>query len=220
MATPEATHKIYHAHRESQRERILETAKALFLRDGIDNVSLAQIAKGARLSRVTLYEYFPDKQEVAWAVLQQVFGDLSRAEETPGRVDPGTGYEQVERFLLGAVARLESQPENLRYIAVFNFLYAREGSSSRMRGALEQAAPGFYGNLAEIIRGGIADGSLRASLEPALTAAAMSNLIAAVTSRFSLLGAAVEDEYGQPVKALYQEICRNFLQGLRAKPLD
>ncbi len=165
---------------------------------------------------MTLYGYFPDKQEIAWAVLQQVFEDLSRAEERPEKVEGGAGYEQVERLLLGAIEHLETQPENLRYVAVFNFLYAREGSSSRMRGALEQAAPGFYGGLAETIRAGIADGSLRAGLDPALTAAAIGNLIAAVTSRFSLLGAAVEEEYGQPLKPLYLEICKNFLRGLRA----
>jgi AcrR family transcriptional regulator len=41
--------KAYLNHRENQRERILEVAESLFIRDGIDKVNLSFIARTARL---------------------------------------------------------------------------------------------------------------------------------------------------------------------------
>lgn len=35
---------------------------------------------------------------------------------------------------------------------------------------------------------------------------------------FALLGDLVTQEYGQPMLAIYQEICRVFLRGLQSKP--
>ncbi len=71
ISTPE-TSKIYQNHRENQLERILEAAEKLFIRDGIDNVSMETIADAARLARKTLYQYFSNKQEIACAILQNL----------------------------------------------------------------------------------------------------------------------------------------------------
>jgi AcrR family transcriptional regulator len=207
--------KIYQNHRENQRERILETAEKLFIRDGIDSVTIAQIAAAARISRVTLYEYFPDKQEIAWAVFQKVFLELrGPLEQSSSHTE--SGYQKIEKLLLSSVDGLETHREPFRFIALFNFLYAREGSYARMRGTLEGTWPGYYGMPAEWIREGIADGSVRPDLDPGLATAAIFNLMAGMTSRFALLGTTVEEEYGYGVIELFREICRNFLRGIRA----
>jgi AcrR family transcriptional regulator len=210
-------HRYYTNHRENQRERILEVAEKLFLRDGIDSTTLAQIAIAARLTRVTLYQYFPDKKEIAWAVFQKVIDELQAV--MVGELDQtiGNGYDKVERVLLATIKSLETQTDSLRFIALFNFLYAREGSPMRMRGILEQAAmTGKHGSTADLIREGIADGSLRPDLDADLTAASISNLLAGMTSRFALLGTNVEQEFGYKNSELFHEILDNFLRGIRA----
>lgn len=215
MAITAKSKKTYHTHRENQRERILDAARRLFLGDGIDNVTLAAIAKAARVTRVTLYEYFPDKEEIAWGVFQKVIAEISTSPD--GALSPGgNGYQKVERFLLASIARLETHLEQFRFIALFNFLYAREGSSERMRGSLEQAWPGYYGMLSGWMREGIADGSIHPDVDPDLASAAIYNLLAGMTSRFALLGANVEGEFRYESMQLLREICRNYLRGLRA----
>jgi AcrR family transcriptional regulator len=50
---------IYANHRENQREWILEVAENLFIEKGIEKVTIADIATASRLTRATLYRYFP-----------------------------------------------------------------------------------------------------------------------------------------------------------------
>lgn len=209
--------KVYQTHRDNQRERILETAKALFIREGIDRVTLSEIAGGARLSRVTLYEYFPDKQEIAWAVFQKVVAEMRVSLGGQGDQLLGSGYQIIEAFLNRRLELFELYPENLRYIAVFNYLYAREGGSARMRSILEKELPGYYGMPAEWLRAGIADGSIRADIDADLGAASIFNLLSGMDARFSLMGEVVQEEYGYSVVDMYREICKVFLRGIRAE---
>jgi AcrR family transcriptional regulator len=217
MNSQTETHRYYSNHRENQRERILEVAEKLFLRDGIDGITLAQIAIAARLTRVTLYQYFPDKKEIAWAVFKKVIDELQAVMVGELAQATGSGYDKIERVLLSAIKSLETQTDSLRFIALFNFLYAREGSPMRMRGILERAAlTSKNGSIVDFIREGIADGSLRPDLDADLTAASISNLLAGMTSRFALLGTNVEEEYGYKNTDLFREIAVNILRGIRA----
>lgn len=200
--------RTYQHHRENQRERILDVAEQLFIRDGLDGVSVSDIARAARITRNTLYEYFPNKQEVAWAIFQKVVEDGKGASMLPRE---GSGYQRVEGFILRMVGLLETHAEHLRFVVEFNTLYAREGNPSRVR----QMWSGGHAALAEMVRQGIADGSLRPDLDPELLSAAMINLLNAVNSRFALLGDLIGEEYGQPVMEMYREICRAFLRGIQ-----
>ena len=55
-----------------RRSRILEGARAAFLRFGFDRTNLADIAAGAGVSRTALYHYFPGKDEVLRAVVDEL----------------------------------------------------------------------------------------------------------------------------------------------------
>jgi AcrR family transcriptional regulator len=208
--------KTYQHHRESQRERILEAAEKLFIRDGIDHVSISDIATAARISRMTLYEYYPNKQEVAWAIFQKLVEDMHA--DPPGQLlqAEGNGFQRIERTILALLNLLEQHPQHLRFIVEFNSLYAREGNPARVRHIVEQAWPGGHDPLAQMIQQGITDGSLRPDLNPDLLSAAIWNLLNGMNSRFALLGDLISEEYGQPVMEMYREICRAFLRGLQS----
>ena len=60
----------YYGHRERQRDRILMTAEQLFIRDGIDNVSIADIADAVGMTRATIYRYFANGR--CNAVIQKI----------------------------------------------------------------------------------------------------------------------------------------------------
>jgi len=169
---------------------------------------MSDIAREARLTRATLYEYFPNKQEVAWAIFQQM------AENMPAGwlLKPdGSGFERVEHFMFTLAGLLETHPQRLRFIVEFNTIYAREGNPARVRQAWAEGG----GLLAQAIRQGIADGSIRPDLDPDLLSAAIFNLLNALNSRFALLGGLIREEYGQPVEDMYREICRAFLRGIQ-----
>lgn len=210
--------KTYQHHRENQRERILEAAETLFIRNGIDNVNIGNIADAARISRMTLYEYYPNKQEVAWAIFQELLEDMQTDPTGPLLQSEGSGFQRIEHAMLVMIDLLEQHPEHLRFIVEFNTLYAREGNPARVRQIVEQAEPGGYDLFAQMLQQGMTDGSLRPDLDPGLLSAAILNLLNGMNSRFALLGDLIREEYGQPVMDIYREICRAFLRGIQSTP--
>lgn len=207
------TPKVYQAHRDNQVERILEAAEALFIRDGIDNVSMGAIAETARIARKTLYQYFPNKQEIALAIFQK-FLDARYAAFDQNQIPEGSGFQRIEYLVQDMVNMLETYPEHIRFIVEFNTLYAREGNPARVRQAYAYGGDLFT----QWVRQGIQDGSICPNLDPEFLSAAIFNLVSGMNSRFALLGSQIGEEFGKPAAALYREICRIFLRGIQNTP--
>ncbi len=64
--------------REKQllRREILDAARALFIREGYDNVSMRKIAEKIDYSPTTIYLYFKDKQDLLFALCEETFSGL------------------------------------------------------------------------------------------------------------------------------------------------
>lgn len=210
MNSQSATPKIYQAHRTNQLERILEAAEKLFIRDGVDNVSMEAIAKAARITRKTLYQYFSNKMEIALAVIQNVLEKRASGFDYPQPLE-GTGFQRIEAFVQYLMGLLETHTEFFRFLVEFNTLYAREGNASRVRQMFIQGRE----MLVPMILQGKVDGSIRPDVDPEIFSAALLNLISGMHSRFALLGDQIGEEYGHSPMELYSEICRWFLQGIR-----
>ncbi len=58
------------------REVLLETAQTLFEHEGVDNVTMTQIAQSAGVGKGTLYRHFNNKNDVCQALLDQDMRDL------------------------------------------------------------------------------------------------------------------------------------------------
>jgi AcrR family transcriptional regulator len=211
MDTMDQPAKPYLNHRENQRERILEVAEVLFIRNGIEKVNLSAIARAARLTRNTIYEYFPNKQEVAWAILQKIF--TQPRTDFPD-IQESSAIQRIEGFMLRMVSQLQKNPNHARFLVEFNSLYSREITSDRMRQITGRDKGDDY--VLRLIEEGIADGSVRPDLDSALISAAIWNLLSGMNARFSLLGELIQEEYNQPVLTIYHEICRVFLRGMQS----
>lgn len=59
----------------AKRERILEAARNLFLRNGLRGTTMEAIAREARIAKPTLYAHFPDKDAVFLAIVEQLLAD-------------------------------------------------------------------------------------------------------------------------------------------------
>ena len=58
------------AHKEQTRRQILDAAGELFVEFGYSDTALADIAADVGVGRTTLYEYFPDKEEILLALVE------------------------------------------------------------------------------------------------------------------------------------------------------
>ena len=70
--------------KKNKRAAILHAAEKIFVTQGYKKTSVAQIAKEAKASQVTLYKYFPSKIALAREVVIKLITD---------------GYQQSEEYL-------------------------------------------------------------------------------------------------------------------------
>lgn len=66
------------ANKAANRAEILEAASTLFVERGFDGVTIRDIVRGTRLASGTFYNYFPDKEAVFRALIDDQMGELTR----------------------------------------------------------------------------------------------------------------------------------------------
>jgi AcrR family transcriptional regulator len=206
---------IYTNHRENQREWILEVSENMFIQKGIDKVTIADIAAASRLTRATLYRYFASKEQIAQEIFKSVTKGWRDRNEREVWGFQGTGYERLEKFITVFFNYLFQNPREAGFVAELNYLYAKKWSA-------EMFAETMLGNLREdwqfvmdSIQQGMADGSLRRDMDPELMLAAFFNFVSGMISRLGEMGDKVEQEFGRSAQAIFAQICRVFLDGLR-----
>jgi AcrR family transcriptional regulator len=214
-ATSKPPPNTYRAHRERQKRRILDSARALFDEHGIDRVTMAELTAASGVQPSTLYQYFANKDDVVWALLRELMAVEAEYGKQNFREAPNAlaGIEAIFEHMADELAH---HRERVRFIAQFDALYARNWPAERLLQVEAQFAPEGFAFLGELIRRGIADGSLRSDLDPEITMHAVFNTVIATQRRLASLGSKVEIEYGQPVDRLFRETIRVLLLGLRA----
>jgi AcrR family transcriptional regulator len=71
---------------DERRKQLLELGTELFARHGYEELTMAQIAREAGISKALLYHYFSSKQAYFVATLEQAAAELAEATEPdPGR---------------------------------------------------------------------------------------------------------------------------------------
>ena len=209
---------IYANHRETQREWILQVAEDLFIDKGIEKVTIADIAAAARLTRATLYKYFTSKEQMAQEIFRVVTRGWAERDEREVWNVPGSGFEQIERFILSHFNYLFQNPREAQFVAEFNYLYAKEWPVETMMQLLDETLGKERARLLNCVEQGQADGSLRTDSPPELLLAVIFNFNSSLLSRLGEFGTKVEGEYGISVQSIFAQICRVFLDGLKAQP--
>jgi AcrR family transcriptional regulator len=146
--------------RSDIRTRVLHKARERFLMEGVDGASLRRIAEDAGTSIGMIYYYFPTKDDLFLAVVEQVYqvvlADLLTA------LDPSSPVvERIQRLY----ARVGELSEEERMVVR---LVLREAliSSARLDRIVERFQRGHLPLLIRLIGDGMADGTLDASIPP------------------------------------------------------
>jgi TetR/AcrR family transcriptional regulator, cholesterol catabolism regulator len=107
-----------HLDRVEKREALIRVARRLFLEEGFEGTSMAQLARAAGVAPNTLYWYFEDKDAVLLAVLEaalaEALGDYATIVTEPleQQVRWSVGQLMQLRKLISALhARLERSPK-------------------------------------------------------------------------------------------------------------
>jgi AcrR family transcriptional regulator len=214
--SPASSSGPYHAHRERQRRRILAAAEELFDIRGIDRVPIADIVAAAGIRASTLYEYFSNKDEIVWTLVEELMRQSSASVLEAIEATTGPALAKITALLEAFGNELGDHAQRVRFMAQFDAMYARDWSAERLLALEDRLFPGRFEPLSNLIREGIADGSLRPDLDPELTLHSVVNAVVGAQRRLASLGNRVEQEYGQPIEGLFRETVRILLLGLRA----
>lgn len=95
-----------------RRDRIVEAARHLILRNGLRGTTMEAIAREAGIAKPTLYAYFPDKESVYGAIIEALTTELRTAFHAaisvPGDAESRIGnalaakYEVIADLLAGS----------------------------------------------------------------------------------------------------------------------
>src|SRR3954466_1576114 len=91
---------------DERRRRLLELGAELFTRHAYDEISMAQIAREAGISKALLYHYFPSKQDYFVATL------ATGADELRARIEPAPDLPPAEALSAALDASLSWIEEN------------------------------------------------------------------------------------------------------------
>ncbi len=215
MIRPKKIKKLYTAHRRSQREKILEVAEALFIEKGIEPVTMADIAGSSRLTRATIYKYFPNRTKIAFEIYKTIISGWHERNKVEVWNCPGNGFQKVEKFLTSFCNYMLQSPKEIRFVAEFNYRYAKEWPSSQVLVTLQQSLGEDRNLMLKCIRQGISDGSLRQDLDAKLILAVLFNLNTSLLNRLGQMGGKLQDEFGINPDQIMNEIYRMFIDGIK-----
>jgi TetR/AcrR family transcriptional regulator len=140
--------------------RILHAARARFLSDGVDGASLRGIASDARTSIGMVYYYFTTKDELFFAVVEELYVQLLKDLEAAIAPDVPVP-ERIER-VYGRVARLTDEELLVLRLIVREALT----SSTRFARLRQRFQTGHIPLVARLIADGFVGGAFDPKLHP------------------------------------------------------
>lgn len=90
--------RVTEQHKEQRRLEILQAAAAVFKRKGYDQTSMQDVIDETGMSRGGVYLYFTGKEELFWALLEQVHAEHKTGYDALLEKYP-SAWEAVEHFL-------------------------------------------------------------------------------------------------------------------------
>lgn len=123
--------------RDERREQLLAAAAQVFARKGLAATKIADVAAAAGISHGLVYHYFPSKEELFTALVEQIMnGAVWVAQAASGQ--PGTPVERLHWMLSMMLMGMEQQPEF--FLVMIQAVTSEAVPASARQMAMQQAA--------------------------------------------------------------------------------
>jgi AcrR family transcriptional regulator len=142
--------------------RIVHAARRRFLKEGVDGASLRKIASDAGTSIGMVYYYFPNKDDLFFAVVEEVYQGILRditsalANDVPVKERIFRVYDRIGKL------------SNLELAAVQLIVREVLGSSKRLNRLITRFKKGHIPLVLQTLAEGMADGTIDRALPPPL----------------------------------------------------
>jgi AcrR family transcriptional regulator len=182
--------------------RVLEAAMRLVAAGGVRAVTLAAVGEEAGYSRGIVSHHFGSRRALMDAVAREVQGRFAP------RAATGDGLHRVLDLVDAYLGALE---ERHRDAQVFLILWTEAiASDEDLRPVFAERDEAFRSGMADAVRAGVADGSIRADADPAACAVALVGLLRGVGLQRLLT------PHGMDLAAVQEEVAKLLGGGLSA----
>ena len=148
--------------RSDIQPRIIKAARTRFLKDGVDGASLRRIARDARTSIGMVYYYFPSKDDLFFAVVEEIYSKL--LEDWAEALAPGNPPRERLRRLYVRVGKISDDELEVLRLVLREVLV----SSTRLKRLIERFQRGHLPLVFATLADGYADGTIDKAVHPSL----------------------------------------------------
>lgn len=151
--------------RRSRRRAILDAARRLLIKKGIENTSMEDIAAAADYTRRTLYAYYKSRDEILLGIFTE---DLAERRDGQRRAmaEAGTGLEMILVWGKSFYEYARENPHSLHLQIYWDYRgIDRRRIGRRAFREFETVNSGLAADLRDAFQAGISDGSLRPGLD-------------------------------------------------------
>lgn len=205
--------------REATRETIVDAAAGLFLQRGIGPVAMGDIAVAADCTRRNLYRYFAAKEDLVFEVVIRLMEDWNSDQTVAFSQLRGTGLKKTGDFLLTLASHLEHQKPLLRLMGEFDFTFRDDSvfhPSLSVASRFAQAAHITETLLENLVREGIADGSIRADTDVPAIVPTITTVLWGTGQRIAIRDRMTQEEFGLSGMDLIRTQIKLYIQALAA----
>ena len=104
----------------SRRQSILDTSERIFLEQGLERTTMADIARGEGITAVTLYRYFPSRDPIAFEIAARKMHEIAAS---IGVVGDAASPATIRQIAIGLIDHFEDVRDAYRYMGMFDHLY-------------------------------------------------------------------------------------------------
>jgi AcrR family transcriptional regulator len=186
------------------REKILQVAAKLIVRQGYTATSVHQIAQEAGIGKATIYHHFPDKEAIVYALLDR---SSSRVQQTLSAVNGGDDPRLKIEAIARAGIRLRSESFDLFQVI------RREvpGSRNRVHAQLASYFIIYTTGFTNAIQTGVRQGIFR-PVDPSEAARTLLTMLAGMYVQIYLSGDRIPD----PEKTIHSML-EIFFRGIETR---
>jgi len=187
---------------------ILRAAQYVFARKGFQAATVSDIAKKAKVSEATIYEYFSSKEELLFSIPAETIREYH--EKNREILPHIQGAANKLRFLI--YRHLGLYADNPDYATVV--MLTLKGSRNFLKTDAYKIVQSSARNYIQVFEEGIQNGEFRSDIKPYLVRALIWGSIEHLVTRKSLLGKP------QDLQALADDIYETIFTGIRSSEKD
>ena len=112
---------------KEQRDSILDAAEKRFLEHGLEKVKMIDIAAEAGINKVTLYRYFPNRDEIALEIHARMLARITSMVPVQQAVLRLENAKEIVRLM---IRNFDALRDAYRYMGMFDSLYLDQPASA------------------------------------------------------------------------------------------